>query len=60
MKPGNIGVMLSDRRDSPRLLRYVEPVTWRMGSLGLFEPLDDTGARLELPLSEFWCLLDAL
>lgn len=60
MQPGTIGVFLNDMRDNPRLFRFIELETHRIGNLGFFEPVDDVGTRMVLPTREFWPLLDSL
>jgi len=58
MKPDSIGVMLDDKRNPPRLFRFLD-FHQRMG-IGYFEPLDDVGAIVAHRLCEFWPLLDPL
>ena len=60
MQPGTIGVFLNDARQNPRLFRFIELETRRIGNLGFFEPVDDVGTRMVLPIREFWPLLDSL
>lgn len=58
MKPGSIGVFTTDTRTQPRLYRLTDHPT-RMG-VAYFSPLDDPGALVAAPLSDFWVLLDYL
>jgi len=65
LKIDSIGVMLDDSRPVARLFRFCEIVTWRIGPptggrYGLFEPLDDKGARIVHPVQNFWPLIDSL
>lgn len=58
IKPGNIGVFLSDTRMPYRLFMFTDnPLD--MG-LGVFMPLDDRSNRIIGEISDFWVLLDSL
>jgi len=50
-----IGVCLSDNRNPPRYFRLLT-IPARMG-IGYFEPLDDIGATVPIPLKDFWALV---
>ena len=58
VKPGAVGVNLSDERVKPRLFKLLE---WP-GYMGVFyfEPLDNPGAAVPFPITDFWVLVDWL
>lgn len=54
-KGGALGVNLSDTRNPPRYFRQLD-IPAHMG-IGYFEPLDDKGATVLIPLKDFWPLV---
>jgi len=58
IKPGAVGVMLDDLRDTPRMFRLLDH-SRHMG-LAYFEPLDDVGTTVGHPIRQFWPLLDRM
>jgi hypothetical protein len=58
VKPGAVGVMLDDLRDTPRMFRLLDH-SRHMG-LAYFEPLDDVGTTVGHPIRQFWPLLDRM
>lgn len=55
LKESFVGVCLSDNRIPPRYFRLLD-IPAHMG-IGYFEPLDDKGATVPIPLKDFWALV---